>query len=346
MSPTHFKTKLSSTTQQQQYKNKALASSQWHWQEKAEQHCRYRLDGEAGALGWVRLKQFNNGTLYLEGANAEALNAFLRVLGLAEAQTAEVRPALGASPSKAVANKASLILTASGGLSQTYLAQQTYIGNDESGKGDYFGPLVIASVYVTPQQAKILEAKGIKDCKALTNASVMTLAEVIAETLGLQQIGLVELLPATYNQVYEDTKAQGQNLNHLLAKAHTSALAALWQKNGTHWPENEKLLAIIDRFANESLIMNALPKALAPKLHVHQETKAEKYMAVAAASIIARHRFITAIAKLAEQVGHPLPLGAGSPVLQAARSLVRQQGAAVLRQVAKLHFKTTQQVLL
>lgn len=343
MSPTHFKTKLSSVAQQQQYKSKALASSQWSWQEKDEQHCRYRLDGGAGTLGWVRLKQFNNGTLYLEGANTEALNAFMRVLGLAAAQTTVTEAPVQAKTT--TASKASSALTAGGGLSQTYLAQQTYIGNDESGKGDYFGPLVIASVYVTPQQAKTLEAQGVKDCKALTDASVMKLAEVIADTVGLQQIGLIELLPATYNKVYEETKAQGQNLNHLLAKAHTSALAALWQKNGAQWPEHEKTLAIIDRFANESLIINALPKALVPKLHLHQETKAEKYMAVAAASIIARHRFITAMAKLAEQVGHPLPLGAGSPVLQAARSLVMQQGSSVLRQVAKLHFKTTQQVL-
>ena len=44
-----------------------------------------------------------------------------------------------------------------------------HMGVDESGKGDFFGPLVIAAAYVDPVIAKDLKAMNVRDSKTITS---------------------------------------------------------------------------------------------------------------------------------------------------------------------------------
>jgi ribonuclease HIII len=346
---THYKTKLVSSSQRLALKQKALACTQFTWHAKPEQYCEYRLDGSpamAGGKSWVRLKQYTNGTLYVEGSEVGVFSGLMQALGLQAAVTQEPTPQ--AKPLSLPTRSQSSRFNEAQALLQ--LEQAACQGSDESGKGDFFGPLVVAGVLIFPEQVEALKAIGVKDCKELSNAAVMQQAEALAEVLGLEQLAVVALMPTQYNQTYEALKAKKQNLNHMLANAHASVLQALVRKNAERLQQEglsteQPLLTIVDQFCKAPLVPNALPASLRPQLRLIEQPKAEQYLPVAAASLVARHRFLSSLKQLEQQVQHPLPAGAGPQVLKAAKALVRQKGSVVLGTVAKLHFKTTQQVM-
>jgi ribonuclease HIII len=339
--PHHHKTKLSPAAQARTKTQLQSLQTLYQWQPKAEQHCAYRWDGTAagGAHGgcWVRVKQFTNGTLYVEAAEAKDLTTLLQALGLEAAPT----PALATGESSAPP-------TGTAGL------VPPYVGCDESGKGDYFGPLVAACVWVTPTTAQQLQALGVADCKTLTNAKVQALGPAILQVVGPHALALVELPPAQYNTVYAQFVQRGKKLNALLAHVHASALAALCQKLANEggeasptFPPTFPLTVLVDQFANPSVMHTALQACQLGSGHLRllQQPKAEAFIAVAAASIIARHRFLQRMEELSAQAGLNLPLGASEAVLRAARQLHRQVGSEGLQRYVKWHFKSTQSVV-
>src|SRR5439155_18293172 len=222
-------------------------------------------------------------------------------------------------------------------VSATHTFETPWIGTDESGKGDYFGPLVSAAVYVDDQILERLAALGVKDSKLLSDKRARELAERI-RTICKDRFSEVVITPEQYNRLYEDFQQEGKTLNHLLAWGHYRAL--------------ENLLAvvecqniIVDQFANEHYLRSQLfAKNPARKLNLIQMPRAEANLAVAAASIIARDRFLTWLENIVMKYG-PLPKGASAEVVQTASATVARRGKEELRMVAKLHFKTTQQVL-
>ena len=282
---------------------------------------------------WVRVKQFTNGTLYVETAEAKDLATLLQALCLESAPTPAL--ATGAEPSSTPTSTATLA--------------PPYVGCDESGKGDYFGPLVAACVWVTPTTASQLQALGVADCKTLTNAKVQALGPAILQVVGPHALALVELPPAQYNSVYAQFVQRGKKLNALLAHVHASALAALLQKLAQQAePPPLPLTVLVDQFASNPQVMQGALSAChlgKAQLHLVQQTKAEAFIAVAAASIIARHRFLQRMEELSAQAGLNLPLGASEAVLRAARQLHRQVGSEGLQQYVKWHFKSTQSVV-
>ncbi len=289
------------------------------WQEKPEQHCDYRLDGVANG-GWLRAKQFTNGTLYLE-ASDEALLAQITQLLNGAPQTI-AKPA-----SRSTHDKPSGNLNLSG----------TYIGTDESGKGDYFGPLVIAGVLVTDQTAPILTELGVMDSKRLNGKTISELSQKIIQVVGPQAASVIEIGPKRYNELYERFKQSGKNLNHLLAWGHATAIENLL----TNTPDC--LQAIADQFGNERYILSQL-KDKGKQITLHQTPRAEANVGVAAASILARHRFVQKMKKLSQQFGIDLPTGAGPQVKRQAQLFIARHGQDRLHEVAKLHFKTTQEL--
>ncbi len=207
-------------------------------------------------------------------------------------------------------------------LSQHY---QSIVGADESGKGDYFGPLVTAAVYVPQQLESDFIAWGVNDSKKLTAKKIDSLALQIMEATPYA-VGL--LLPHDYNLEYQRVG----NLNVLLANLHAQTISKLI----CHQPE----AVVVDQFAAPAV----LKKVLQITCPLIQETKAEsKFLAVAAASIVARWHFLQAMEQLSAQY-MSLPRGATN-VKPTARELVRQFGPEVLNNVAKIHFKTTAEVL-
>ena len=206
-----------------------------------------------------------------------------------------------------------------------------WIGMDESGKGDYFGPLVIAAVHVTPRAAADLEALNVRDSKKISDGMIKKLAVDIRV---LCRHSIVAIGPERYNELYK----QIRNLNRLLAWGHAKVLENLLEQV----PNCE--LAIADQFGDERLILNALQEK-GRKIRLVQRHKGEEDIAVAAASIVARDEFVHRLGRLSSEFGIPLPKGASQAVEQAAKSVVRKHGQEGLARVAKLHFKTTKAVL-
>lgn len=203
------------------------------------------------------------------------------------------------------------------------------IGTDESGKGDYFGPLVAAAVVIPKGQEAVLDLIGVRDSKLLTDTAAKKAAEQIRKGYVHE---VVTIGPEKYNQLY----AEFGNLNPLLAWATAKAVEGVIARHPCR-------SVLSDKFGDERLIRNALKKA-GIEVKLAQRVRAESNPAVAAASILARAAFLDKLAKLGRDVGQVLPKGAGRPVLLAAKKLYAEKGADALRQVAKLHFKTTVQV--
>ena len=205
-----------------------------------------------------------------------------------------------------------------------------WIGTDEAGKGDYFGPLVVAAVYVHEQTATLLRQAGVRDSKTLSDKRIGELAAEIRRTCPVR---IVAVGPERYNALYADMK----NLNRLLAWAHARAIEDLLGE-----VDCERVIS--DQFADERVLRRAM-QAKGKLVHLEQRHRAETDIAVAAASIVARGEFVGRLARLSQQVGIELAKGAGPPVLAAAKRYVTTHGAAALGKVAKLHFRTTQQVI-
>src|SRR5262245_6712085 len=204
------------------------------------------------------------------------------------------------------------------------------IGIDESGKGDYFGPLVIAGVYVAREQEEPLRAAGVQDSKALSDKRATALAEQIRV---LCPFTVVAIGPERYNSLHASFK----NLNRLLAWGHARSIENLLEQVPC-----DRVVA--DQFGDERFLKNAL-MAKGRTVVLIQKPRAEEEVAVAAASIIARAEFLRRLQDLSTRYGVALPKGASDMVITAGKEFMRRHGAEALGQVAKLHFRTTASVL-
>lgn len=202
------------------------------------------------------------------------------------------------------------------------------IGTDESGKGDYFGPLVVAAVYVSEAaEEDFLAELNVRDSKRISDRRVGELAEVLVRRLPYAQVAIG---PARYNELY----ASIGNLNRLLAWAHARALENVLAEH----PEARR--AVTDKFGDDSYVRRALLKR-GREIELEQRVRAEEDRAVAAASVIARAEFLRRLERLSRKAGFPLPKGASASVEEAARRLIAEKGREALSQFAKVHFKTT-----
>lgn len=204
-----------------------------------------------------------------------------------------------------------------------------WIGIDETGKGDYFGPLVCVAACVRRRDLAWLAEMGVGDSKQMTDHRVTELAKIIKPAIRHQ---VLVLSPPKYNELY----AKFRNLNRLLAWCHATASEKLAEGS-----DAEVILS--DQFAPTRIVPGFF-KGHAKTLRYLQRPRAEDDPAVGAASVIARAEFVFRIAALAKEHGVELPKGAGSPVVHAGRRIVRERGPAFLDEVAKVHFKTTEQI--
>ena len=209
-----------------------------------------------------------------------------------------------------------------------------HIGVDESGKGDYFGPLVIAGAYVDATAARQLMDEGVMDSKRISSdARIETLAKVIRNTPGLVW-NVVSIGPERYNDMYDSFG----NLNRLLAWGHARVIENLLEKV----PDCPRALS--DQFANPAILKRALQEK-GREIELVQRTKAESDPAVAAASILAREAFVRWMKEAGtSRGGAPLPKGASALVKARASEIVENEGKSQLKKVAKLHFRTTSEL--
>lgn len=204
------------------------------------------------------------------------------------------------------------------------------IGIDESGKGDFFGPLCVGGVYAAGEQVTALFEMGVKDSKRLNDTTVLKIAHKIRKDFLFH---IVRIGPEKYNELYE----KFGNLNLLLAWGHATVIEALVEKSGCE-------SVIIDQFAAEHVVENAL-KRKKRKVLLTQRTKAEQDVVVAAASILARAAFLEGLQQLEQKWELPLPKGASTQTIAAGVQLIKKHGLQILGSVGKMHFKTAQVII-
>jgi ribonuclease HIII len=206
-----------------------------------------------------------------------------------------------------------------------------YIGTDESGKGDYFGPLVVAGVIVNSITSSQLKKLGVKDSKLLGDDMIKKIAPGIKSIVS-NKFDIIVITPKTYNDLHSKMK----NVNKILGWSHAKVIENLLNKEDVRE-------AISDKFGNEALIKNSLQKK-GKKINLKQFTKAEKYTAVAAASILARNKFIEWFDEQAQKNDLILPKGASGIVDAALKGIKEKYGLEFLTGIAKVHFKTTNKI--
>src|ERR1043166_4117563 len=208
-----------------------------------------------------------------------------------------------------------------------------HFGVDESGKGDFFGPLVIAGVYVDRAIARKLLDAGVVDSKRFgSDARIRELAKTIRKTSG-GSVDTVLIGPEKYNQL----QAKFGNLNRLLGWGHARVIENLLAKK----PDCPRSLS--DQFADARVIQQSLFQR-GRKIDIEQRPRAETDIAVGAASILAREAFINWLERKSKEIGLRLPRGASGEVKETAKKLVEKTGGGILREVAKVHFRTAHEV--
>ena len=204
------------------------------------------------------------------------------------------------------------------------------IGVDESGKGDFFGPLVIAAFLASDNDREKLAAHGVKDGKKISDNRLIEIDERIRFSY---PHCIVVIDPETYNRRYKKIK----NLNKLLADGHAEAITGVLI-------ENKADRIIVDQFGKPELIENAL-HLKGCKIELQQRFRGEEIIQVAAASILARAAFIREVNKLSEKYKSNIPRGASSLVDKAGQQLVDKFGIGILEKVSKIHFKNYSRVV-
>jgi len=208
---------------------------------------------------------------------------------------------------------------------------EPHFGVDESGKGDYFGPLVVAGVYTNQEITRSLMDSGIMDSKRVGSAKrIRELANMIRKEVGGGH-KVIRWAPSRYNELYE----KYQNVNRMLARGHAAVIEDLSRR----LPGCPRVLC--DQFSKAPLIEREL-KRRRVGIELQERTKAESDVAVAAASILARESFVDWMEQVSEKLGLDLPYGAGAPVLDAARQFVGKYDKKRLPDLCKIHFRTTQ----
>jgi len=208
--------------------------------------------------------------------------------------------------------------------------EKGHIGTDESGKGDYFGPLVVAGVYVPDKQEDVLKELGVKDSKRFSDKRVREMADLVRKSY---KHSVVAIGPEKYNELYSKLK----NLNRILAWAHARAIENILE-------EVACTQAITDQFGDRLFVENAMMKK-GKNIELIQRPKAEEDMAVAAASILARAEFLKRLYFLSQDFKIDLPKGSSPRSEEVGLELVEKLGADVLEKVAKTHFKLTPRIL-
>lgn len=261
-------------------------------------HARLEAVGEG-----IRVTLYSSGKLLLQGKRAREVRGELEAMGLLGARAAPAESPPG-----------------------------PLIGTDETGKGDYFGPLVVAAAFVDERSWAALRTLGVRDSKLLSDPFVH---KIEAEVKRLCPHEIVVVAPPRYNELYD----KFGNLNHLLAWGHARAIESLLERV----PDCPRVLT--DQFAADPRVVESALLERGRKVKLEQRPRAEEETAVAAASVLARGEFLKRLAAMSDRSGIVLEKGAGDRVIAAARRYVERHGKEKLGEVAKLHFQTTTRVL-
>ena len=211
---------------------------------------------------------------------------------------------------------------------------ESHAGLDESGKGDFFGPVVAATVIADAPAIEAWIKAGVKDSKKIGEAQIVALDKIIRQT---PDVAVATALcgMARYNELMARPHA---SLNKLLGWLHATALAQALARKPVAW-------GLLDQFSEQPYTQRELAKKGTGNFELKMRTKAEEDPVVAAASVVARAEFVRQMHALSRRFGAKLPKGAGSPVKLQAAQIIQKFGARSLGEFAKLHFRTAYEVV-
>lgn len=295
--------------------------------DRQEQYCDYSFSYENGKEKLI-IKQYTSGKLQLQGRAGllfrKALEIIVPLYNLHFNAELKMSDFLSPGPDATERPERNQVSADS--------IEYPYIGTDESGKGDYFGPLIVAGMWVDRSVEDSLAKLGVRDSKQLSDSKCRELAAKIRE-LFPGKYYIVEIPPERYNELHDQFLREKKNLNHLLAWGHARAIESLLGHQTCRQ-------AIADQFGDEKYITSKLMEK-GKALKLLQTPKAERFIGVAAASILARDSFLSRLSQLGTEAAVTLPKGASQAVIDAARQIRQKHGDESLRKFAKLHFKTT-----
>ncbi|HKB92532.1 MAG TPA: ribonuclease HIII [Opitutaceae bacterium] len=211
---------------------------------------------------------------------------------------------------------------------------EPHAGLDESGKGDFFGPVVTACVIAEKPAIDAWIKAGVKDSKKIADPQILRLDEIIRSTPSVS----VEVFPWTMPKYNELMARPGANLNRLLAWQHAQTLTKALNRKWVPW-------GLLDQFTEQPLVQRELAKKEVKNFELRMRTKAEEDPVVAAASVVARAEFVRQMRGLSQKFGDNLQKGASSRVKEQARQIIDKFGAKALGEFAKLHFRTAYEVV-
>ncbi|SET78232.1 ribonuclease HIII [Salinibacillus kushneri] len=211
---------------------------------------------------------------------------------------------------------------------------QSHIGSDEAGSGDFFGPLTTAAAYVEETKIPLLKELGVGDSKTMSDDKIMELAKKI------RQAEIPYSLMVLHNQKYNHLQQKGWTQGKMKVMLHYHAIMKVRQKMDTSQLKG----ILVDQFSEPHVFKRHLAseqKRMPNQFHFM--TKAESYsIAVAAASIIARAKFVKEMDQLSREIGFHLPKGASKKVDEQAARIIQKKGKQTLHDCSKIHFSTYQ----
>lgn len=211
---------------------------------------------------------------------------------------------------------------------------EAHAGLDESGKGDFFGPVIAATVIADKPAIESWIKAGVKDSKKIAELQIFKLDKIIRDTRGAVVRTRFCGMPK-YNELMARPRA---NLNLLLAWMHAGALLEALEEKRVPW-------GLLDQFSEQPLVQRELAKKGLEGFELKMRTKAEEDPVVAAASIVARAEFQRQMSDLSKKLGERLQKGAGPLVKEQATRIIEKLGARALGDFAKLHFRTAYEVV-
>ncbi len=276
------------------------------------------------AASSVEKKQFNYEFSVSSDKNRVKVNVYFGKKGLKSVLQGDEKSDFFATVKNTILDEPELLLQTS-----NLIEPGKYIGTDECGKGDFFGPLVVGAVYIDNKTKPELVKLGVRDSKELSEHQIGFLAKEIRQIVG-DNFEVIKITPTKYNELYDKFK----NLNKLLDWAHSKAIENLVNRTNCKY-------VITDKFRREPLHINS--SSAHTDVEFVQLEKAERFIGVAAGSILARDSFNQWF-KSHSRKGLNLPKGSSENVERYASTLLKKIGEEKITEVAKLHFKTFKKI--
>ncbi|MBT4651818.1 hypothetical protein HOC13_04845 [Candidatus Woesearchaeota archaeon] len=187
----------------------------------------------------------------------------------------------------------------------------TIIGSDESLKGDTFGGLTVAGVKANAKERLKLKELGVADSKKLADKEILVMAGEIRKLVSCE---VLSVFPEDYNQ-----RVGKEGLTSLMNRLHKEVYEYL--KPGVH---------VVDKYPGCAVG------------EIKEEKAEDKYVEVAAASVLARAAALKQLDGLSVKAGFPLPKG--SSHVKLALHEAKERGLDFSKFV-KVHFKNVTEFL-